>query len=246
MTGKQLSDFELLNIRLNNLERYGWTNSFTIEDTYALGLLQPIISGYPLLPFSGSSLRPFCLAHIINDIIINSRNSIIEFGSGISTIMIGRLIKKNKLDTKIVSIEHDEGWVKVLSQILRNEQIDDVIELQYIPLTTCKLAIDNNDWYDLKILKDYTNGKKFDMVIIDGPPAWEVNKSRARYPAVPFISNKLAKKFSIYLDDAVRAGEQDIIKLWESEYGVNFKVTGKTLAYYYGGEAYYTEPFIYY
>lgn len=246
MTENPVPDPNLILQKIFGLEKNAKVDSYIAEDNYTLNLLQPLINGYPYLPFTGSSLRPFCLAHMINDIVINSRKNIIEFGSGISTVMIGRLIKRNNLNATLLSIEHDEGWVNVLNLILRNEQLDDVIQVKHSPLNTCELALDNNEWYDVQTLKDHTKRKKFDMVIIDGPPAWEASKGTARYPAVDFISNKLSKNFSIYLDDAIRRGEQEIIKKWETDYGIQFTISGKTLAYYYGGVSYNTEPFIYY
>ncbi len=246
MTENPIPDPNLILQKIYGLERTIKVDSYIAEDNYALNLLQPLINGYPYLPFTGSSLRPFCLAHMINDIVINKRQNIIEFGSGISTVMIGRLIKKNNLNSTLLSIEHDAGWVDALKGILKNEQIDDVVTVLHAPLKPCKSALDSNEWYDLKILKDYTKGKKFDMVIIDGPPAWEANKGTARYPAVDFISSKLSKNFSIYLDDAIRKGEQEIIKKWEVDYGIQFRISGKTLAHYYGGISFNTEPFIYY
>lgn len=219
---------------------------YKTDDTYALSLLQPLLTNYAYLPFTGSSLRPFCMAHMVNDIVINNRKSIIEFGSGISTIMIGRLIKKNKLNATLLSIEDNQDWVKTLTAILKAEQIDDVINLQYVPLKACKLAHDNNKWYDVRTLKEHVKNKRFDMVIVDGPMAWEPGKGMARYPAVPFIANKLEKNFCIYLDDAIRPGEQKVIKTWEAEYGINFNIASKSLAFYYGGKAFHTEPFSYY
>jgi len=246
MTDKLIADIEFLTQKINVIERANYVNSLKIEDTYALNLLQPLINGYPFLPFSGSSLRPFCLTHILNDIMVNQRKNIIEFGSGISTIIIGRLIKKNCLDAELLSVEHDENWVGTLKEILKNEKVDDVIKVIYAPLKKCKIAIDNNEWYSIDVLNKATKNKKFDMVIVDGPPAWEKPKAIARYPAVPFISNKLTDKFSIYLDDAVRMGEQAVLRMWEAEYGVKFNIAGKTLAYYYAGGSNFTEPLSYY
>ena len=65
---------------------------------------------------------------MLNDIVTNDRKSIVEFGSGMSTIMIGRLIKNNGLDSRLVTVEHDKGWVDVLAGILRKESIHDVID----------------------------------------------------------------------------------------------------------------------
>jgi len=222
------------------------SQQYKTDDIYAMSLLQPLLSNYTYLPFTGSSLRPFCLIHILNDIVINGRKSIIEFGSGISTVLIGRLIKKNKLNAKLLSIENDENWVKALMGILKTEQIDDVVTLHYAPLKFTKLALDRNKWYDVKALKAVVQGRKFDMVIIDGPAAWEPGKGRSRYPAVPFIAGKLDKNFSIYLDDAIRPGEREVIKMWEAEYGIHFSIASRSLAYCYRGTSFNTEPFSYY
>src|SRR5690606_36365313 len=86
---------KFLTITLNQLNNGNRLNKFFSEDILSVNFLNTLMNGYPYLPFSGSSLRPFCLNHILNDIVINNRKHIIEFGSGISTILIGRLIKKN-------------------------------------------------------------------------------------------------------------------------------------------------------
>ena len=232
--------------KLSTLERYDYLNTMKADDIYSLGLLQPLLEGYPFIPFTGSALRPFCLNHMVNDIIINHRQSIIEFGSGISTIIISRLIKKNRLNASFLSVEHNAEWVNVLEKILQRECLEDTVKILQAPLTHCALSIDNNQWFDVNLLNDHTNNKKFDMVIIDGPPAWEESKKTARYRAVPYIMKKLSDDFSIYLDDANRAGEESIIKLWEKEFNIEFTLPGSSLAFYYGGNTFYTEPSSYY
>lgn len=217
-----------------------------IADIYALNLLQPLIQGYPFLPFTGSSFRPFCLAHIINDITINGRKNIIEFGSGVSTVLIGRLIKKNNLKATILSIDHDENWLKVLTALISNEGLDSIVTLVHAPLAANALALDNNFWYDLEVLSKMTKNGFYDMMIVDGPPAWEISKAKSRYPALSFIIKNLSPNFSIYLDDANREGELFILKTWEKEARIKFKITGGTLAFSYSGLSFYTEPFIYY
>lgn len=217
-----------------------------LDDAYCLNLLQPVINNYPFLPFTGSSLRPFCLAHILNDILVNQRQHIIEFGSGISTILIGRLIQKNNLKAEVLSVEHEKNWADELDSIIRSEQLDQFITILHAPLTKCALHPQNSQWYDLKILKSRIEKKKFDMVIVDGPPAWQEGKELARYPAFPFIKNNLSEKYSVYLDDANRNGEQMVLQMWQKKYGIKFSITGHTLAFYYHGHSFYTEPFVYY
>jgi hypothetical protein len=216
--------------------------SQVMQDTYCLGLLQPLMAGYDYLPFSVPSLRPFCLAQMLNDIVTNNRKSIVEFGSGVSTIMIGRLIKKNGLDARLVTVEHDKGWADVLAGILRKEAIDDVIDIIHAPLKPTRLSVENNLWYDVNVLDGQTAGRQFDMVIIDGPTAWQKGTELARFPAVPYVISKLGRRFSIYLDDADRPGETSIQQMWHKNYGLEFKIAGGTLAYFTAGESFYTSP----
>lgn len=235
-----------LALKVDHLEDALTRGAFRIDDIYALNLLNSLMAGYPFLPFTGASLRPYCLVHMLNDIIVNNRQNIIEFGSGLSTIMTGRLIKKNGLATTVVSVEHDEGWVNMLRQIVKSEELDGIITLIHAPLTRHHAGSGENDWYDEKVIMDNIMETRFDMVIIDGPPAWQTGKGRARYPALPFVVNRLCKNFSVYLDDANRPGEQSIILQWERDYGIEFNITGGTLAFYYTRSAYHTDPFTFY
>lgn len=216
------------------------------QDNLSFNYLSTLINGYPYLPFSGGSLRPFCLNHIINDIVINGRKQIIEFGSGISTIVIARLIKKNRLNASIISVEHDLEWSKKLFQILSQENLQDVVNICYAPLKECSIALENNEWYDTTVIESIIENKLFDMVIVDGPTAWTKDKFKSRYPALPFMINKLHQNHSIYLDDANREGERNIISLWEKEFAINFIYTGSSLAYFYNGVSFFTEPYAYY
>lgn len=228
---------------LQTTERSYHSVDLKIADIYCLELIQNLLNGYPFIPFTGASLRPFCLIHMINDILINDRKDIIEFGSGISSQVLGRLIQKNKLPSRITSIEHDWSWFLKLGKLLESEDLDKIVKVVYAPLKDCMLSPDKkSDWYDLEALTAEITGKEYDMLIIDGPPAWEESRKTARYPAVPFMINRMKKNFSIYLDDANRPGEQYIIDLWQTKYSLKFTLTGKTLAYSYNGQNLFTEP----
>lgn len=231
--------------KINQFEMMGTFNTLKIEDSYAIGLLNPLLGDFPFIPFTGSSLRPFCMVHMVNDIIVNNRKKIIEFGSGISTIIIGRLIKKNNLNTTLLSIEHNESWVALLNELLKKEGLSDFVKVVWAPLTQCNLALESNHWYDLDIVRKALENNSFDMVIVDGPPAWEPSKEKARYPALPFMREYLSDKASIYLDDADRAGEHSILQLWQNKFSIRFNITGRTLGYAYLGQSFFTEPFSY-
>jgi len=234
-------DSELFLQYLNNNQ----INRFFSEDILSFNFLGTLLYGYPYIPFTGGALRPSSLNHIINDIIINNRKRIIEFGSGISTILIGRLIKKNNLNTTLISVEHDLEWSKQLSNMLLKENLGEAVQVLYSPLKNCTISIDENLWYDTEIIDTIIIDRVFDMVIIDGPPAWMKNKSRSRYPALPYMINKLNKNHSIYLDDVNRQGEKNIIELWQKEFSIKFNYSGNSLAYSYNGHSFFTEPYVY-
>jgi len=241
----QTDEFTGLDKRLAFLERAEYLNKGKLEDIYSLALLSPLLNNFPFVPFTGASLRPFCLAHMINDIVVNGRKHIIEFGSGISTVMIGRLIKLNKLASTLVSIEHNQAWVEVLNSLLAREDLHHCVKVAWVPLATSDLVLDANKWYDTEILEENLSSAVFDMVIVDGPPAWEIGKGRARYPTLLYIYDKLSERCSIYLDDADRAGEREVLALWHQKFSFRFTLTGNTLAFAYRGESFYTEPLAY-
>jgi hypothetical protein len=239
--GINISDSQLFE-KVGYLEKALLAGNQKADDIYSISLLQPLLNGYPFLPFTGASLRPFCLVHILNDIVINGRKSIIEFGSGLSTIMMGRLIKKNNMAATVFSVEHDKEWAKVMEGILHNEGLAEIVTVDYIPLKEWELQGNKYNWYDIELLSHRIEGRQFDMVIIDGPPAWEKGKELSRYPALTFIKEKLSADHSIYLDDADRPGEQYILELWKQRYAVNFNITNGILAYHFSGNAFHTSP----
>ena len=231
---------------LTYMRRGSLLNSMKIDDTYAMALLRPLTEGRPYLPFTGSAIRPFCLAHIINDIVLNHRQNILEFGTGISTILIARLAGRSRPDCRVISIDHDLEWIQKVRSLLKEEELDDYIHFIHAPLGPSNYSINSLEWYDMVILERELSGRMFDMVVVDGPPAWEEQMEMARYPALPFISAMLDENCTIYLDDANRAGEQEILRRWDKEFGLAHKITGGTMASITKGSSFYLEPSVYY
>jgi hypothetical protein len=88
----------------------------------------------PYLPWSRAALAPSAIATILNDIIINNRQVIVEFGGGISTIYIARLLAKHN-SGKLITVEHDLDWLKILQDMLDAEKISERVSLVHAPLT---------------------------------------------------------------------------------------------------------------
>ncbi len=208
----------------------------SIRENLALELLRPYLPE-KYFPYTKSSLQFNSLWAIVNDLIVNKRKNYLEFGSGISTILIAKFIKLNKLDIKITSIDHDKKWIKIVKNYLINENINEV-EFIHAPLKKCKLSLSNTMWYDSEIIKNVIKNRFFDIILIDGPLAYKKENQFSRYPAVPFLQNNLNEKYNIFLDDTHRKGEQYIVKLWNKKFNTKFKKISSYFSYSIQGEGY--------
>ena len=214
-----------------------------VEDLAAYLLIQDLVKFPEYFPTTSSSLRFHTLAVILNDILINGRQNIIEFGAGISTLAIANLIKKNHLNCNFFSVEDNSDWLNILKSYLMKNNLQEHVNLIYAPLEKTNLALENNSWYSINALSENINKDlKFSLVIVDGPGAWKPEIRLSRYPAVPYLLNFLADNFSIYLDDMNRKGEKKILSLWQKKYSMNFEKINDTTAVYIKGKKLNTIP----
>lgn len=170
------------------------------------------------LPHSKSSLSFSSVSYLLNDVIINDRQEVIEFGGGISTIYLAKLAKTSKKNLKITTIDHDKNWVDILTNILKEEDLLEHVNIIHSPLEKSNLSKENVQWYCETSIKKAIQGVKFDLVVIDGPLAYTRELAMSRYPALLFINDYLNERNSVFLDDTNRKGEKNIIKLWENQF----------------------------
>ena len=185
-------------------------------DGYYRNSLKPINT---YLPVTTWSLNPSLIVHILNDIIVNNRKSIIEFGSGLSTFYIAHLIKKNKLDVKFYSVDSNNDWIEIVKRNLKDEQILEQVKMIYSPLTPSDFDFkEHKEWYDTKVLDDHLSEDIFDLVIVDGP--WGGFKY-GRFGAVSYLfPDKLDNNYFIVLDDTHRTEEMEIVEKEGAESGI--------------------------
>ena len=204
-------------------------NKNKIEDIYSYLLIQDLVKFPEYFATTTSSLRFHTLAVILNDIIINQRKSIIEFGSGVSTLAISNLIKKNNLKCSFVSIEDNKEWFDYINSFLSRNDLQKNVKIIYAPLESSDLALGDNLWYSMQALNNgISKESKFSLAIIDGPAAWKPKIRLSRYPAIPYLINFLAEEYSIYLDDTNRKGEKEVFSLWHQKYNLKFEQINDT------------------
>ena len=204
---------------LNTLGKLSVLNKFanlfrTVEDIKALQLLSPLHTEY--LPWSDSSIRPSALVSILNDITLNKRTNIVEFGGGISTIFIAKHLR-NLNRGGVTTFEHNKEWVDILNNIISQSGLDDFCTVVHAPMRCCSYALNNQEWYDHNVIENTLRPHSIDLVLVDGPLAYSKELAQSRYPALPVIRPFLKSNFSIYLDDINRLGEQKILEKWSHE-----------------------------
>jgi hypothetical protein len=188
------------------------------DDAYALQIIHKLFPEFCFLPFTPFSLNPYTIIHILNDILFNERRQIIEFGGGISTIIISRFIKVNKLNTKILSIDNNESWQNVIfNEAEKYDCCDNLSQVccQIVKHKNKELKVYDNDfWYDYIKVKEEIDKleNKIDLVIVDGPST--STSKFVRYSALPVIKEKLSHSASIFLDDIKRPAEKEILEKW--------------------------------
>jgi hypothetical protein len=191
------------------------------QDLLAMQQLAPLAKTY--LPWSVSAMRPSGLVKVLNDIVVHQRKSIVECGGGLSTYFIAQLLKER--GGHLITIEHSAEWCEILRQFLDGQGLADVVQIVHAPLAPTSHAYQGKaDWYDQKIVGDAVRGQKIDLLLVDGPPAYDPSIMFARYPAAPFFRPYFAESYTIVLDDANRKGERAIVERWERELGIGMKI----------------------
>jgi predicted O-methyltransferase YrrM len=140
-----------------------------------------------------------CINHAMD-----STGPILECGSGLSTILIGAIAKKQGQSHFV--LEHNSEWAIKVKKYLNRYKIDSVVQCT-------KPLKDYGDfcWYDVPL---ESMPDSFSLVVCDGPPG---STKGGRYGLAPIMRKRLKPGCVILLDDAGREQELAIAKLWEVE-----------------------------
>jgi predicted O-methyltransferase YrrM len=173
-------------------------------------------------------MRPTGLVTVCNDIVLNVRRRVVELGSGVSTVMLARLLHQRppRGGFRLAAVEHDIRWAEWVTEQLDREGLGSGVSVVHAPLVPNPRAEPGLSWYDEPALTDglqtALRGDPIDLLLVDGPPAYAVGMGQARYPALPVLLDRLAAGATVVLDDAERPGEQEVLRRWEDETGLTF------------------------
>jgi predicted O-methyltransferase YrrM len=182
-----------------------------IENTIAIGALG---LRFPIF-FGGASIDGFHARYLIQHLVASPPKFIMELGSGSSTILLAHTMKLLAADEyKHVSIDHESYFLEITKRYAALNGVADAVEFVHCPLE--KAGPSGEEWY--AHVPETLGGKKIDLLIIDGPPAYGKGLELARAPALDILYPHLAERCTIVLDDANRPGETQVAEQWIKKY----------------------------
>ncbi|HAM44148.1 MAG TPA: hypothetical protein DCM67_03855 [Propionibacteriaceae bacterium] len=187
------------------------TQTAVAETQALLQLMQKYPTDAPLPKPMGWAMNPSGLLALTGLIESRSPKTVVECGSGTSTIWIGLALRALG-QGRLISLEHQREYATQSRERVAAHGLEDFVEVRLVDLVAHETAHGVFRWYDL----DVDTVPDIDLLLVDGPPA--TTGRHARYPAIPILANKLMDGAVILVDDTSRKDELEAIKLWQEEY----------------------------
>ncbi len=184
-------------------------NQFIQIEAY-VSLLQYIEPRFPIPPSDGGAIAPGLALLFAAQIRERRPGLILELGSGVSTLIAGYMVQKNR-NGRVVSIEHEPHHLKRVQSAARMHGLWDCVEVIHAPLTAGGENGQRSTRYGLSPVRELGEGS-VDVLFVDGPPA-RIGRL-ARPLALPSLRRSLARDAVILVDDARRADEREIPTRW--------------------------------
>ncbi|MDN1895490.1 hypothetical protein FCZ50_14405 [Escherichia coli] len=189
-----------------------------------ISIQQYLTHGDCITGFHGWPISPDMGVFLLEKIRERNYDAIIEFGSGVSTLLIAKglmafnLFKDNE-DKCFISFDHDEYYFTNTQSLLAYHGVESMVDLYLTPLKEWSDGTGCYKYYScedvlIELAKRIQDGSKRLLVLVDGPPGNTC--ANARYPALPFMSHFISNhEIDWVLDDAYRDEEKLTVELWK-------------------------------
>jgi hypothetical protein len=146
------------------------------------------------------------------------RVSIVELGSGTSTLVLASVLPRLLEDIHVTSIEGEESYARYAQQMLRQYKLDRYASVSWVPY-----SVENDRvWFSKRQLEQIVCEQRVDILIVDAPPV--SLQPRARQPAIPFFLPFLDESSVVMLHDASRLDESLIAQEWKRFFRVCYQI----------------------
>jgi predicted O-methyltransferase YrrM len=138
-------------------------------------------------------------------------DTIVECSSGLSTLILARCCALAGRG-RVYSLENGADYARNTRAEIARHGLESYATVLDAPLIEQSVHGVAYQWYALDGLPE----RAIDMLVIDGPPGFLQRHSR--YPALPRLIDRLAVGCTLFMDDAARPDERDILALWQARY----------------------------
>lgn len=180
----------------------------------------PVLNAEAQLGWSDGAMTSKGLAVLCAEVAGRERPTVVECGSGYSTLLLARLLQAR--GGRLVSLEHDPLWARRVAGELVAANLEEAATVVLAALETHPLGRNELPWYSEPALSALP--LRIDVLLVDGPPAFTPATALSRYPALPALGDRLACDATVLLDDIDRDGELEVLEVWEREGDFRFEV----------------------
>ena len=170
------------------------------------------------LTWSTGALTAAGLIAVCAEVSTRECPTLVECGSGFSTLRLAEVIRERT--GRLISLEHDASWAARVHDALVAAGLAETAHIVLAPLEPHPLGRDGLPWYAEHALRCLP--RRIDVLLVDGPPAFEPGAGLSRYPALPALAERLAPDAVVVLDDIDRRGELQVLHAWEHDTDFRF------------------------
>lgn len=183
-----------------------------IEARLTLDQLQRGVHDWRLAtPFSAP---PELLLRAAQELTRSKPRTVLELGAGVSTLILARIIRNQKLPCRLVSVDHDADYLATIAEEVEREGLDEIVTLLHAPLEPIGLDGFDGLWYRRETI--FKEANEVGLLIVDGPP--KRHGANIRYPALPVLAERLTPGALVLLDDARRRPEREALRRWSRQF----------------------------
>lgn len=133
--------------------------------------------------------------------------TVLEAGSGSSSVWMGLAAAGAARGVAVVALEHDPEYAEATRAAVARQGLEETVDVRLAPLAEA----DGAAWYDRAALHGVS---RVSLLFVDGPP--KSTGPDARFPAFEAAFDLLAEDARIVLDDTDRHEERACIERWSA------------------------------
>jgi predicted O-methyltransferase YrrM len=194
-----------LSERMSAARRHDFAQLQALMNLYAM---VPVRDRMPATRVSWTA-SPDVLLLLVSLIRANRPHTIVELGSGVSTVWMALALREFGIDGRVVSLDHELSWAETTRVALHALDLAKLAEVRHAPLADLELDGEIYPWYDRSALADVDS---CDLAFVDGPPG--VLRPASRYPALPVLGSRMAIGGQVVVDDYGREDEHTMVDRW--------------------------------